>query len=150
MRRGALLGPPATLALAAALAQGCSENATPAASVRSAEAVAGAIEGRQLYMAHCMSCHQPQGEGVPSMQPPLAGSAMVTGPPEPLIRATLLGYGPGGRMLEPSGRWSVAMQGFEHLSDERVAAILTYIRSAWGNDAGPVDADLVADVRDGL
>ena len=36
------------------------------------------------------------------------------------------------------------------MSDDDLAAVLTYIRSAWGNSAGPVTADDVKAVRAGL
>ncbi|MGF1455446.1 MAG: c-type cytochrome [Alphaproteobacteria bacterium] len=87
-------------------------------------ASAGLGEGQALYAGHCLTCHQANGGGVPMMQPALIGSAIVTGPPELLIRWTLQGT------PDPAapGLWANTMPGFSQLSDGEIAAILTYVR----------------------
>lgn len=146
MRRQLLAtGLTATLLLAA-----CGENSTPAASIGSAERVVSLAEGRSLYQAHCMMCHQPQGEGVQGMQPPLAGSAAVEGDVGYLVRVTVLGMGDDRGALEPTGKYRQQMQGFPELSDKDIAAILTYIRKSWGNNASGVSEEQVWEARQDL
>ena len=127
-----------------------SSGSTPAASIGSAERVVSLAEGRSLYQAHCMMCHQPQGEGVQGMQPALAHNAVVTGNVEHLVRVTVLGMGDDRGSLEPSGKYRQQMQGFPDLSDKEIAAILTYIRKSWGNSASTVREDEVWDIRQGM
>lgn len=138
-----------TLALALGL-PACGENSTPAASIGSAESVVSLAEGRSLYQAHCMMCHQPQGEGVQGMQPPLAGNAAVEGDVGYLVEVTVRGMGDDAGMLEPSGAYRQQMLGFPDLTDQEIAAILTYIRKSWGNDAGAVSEEQVWEIRQDL
>ncbi|MEO1008162.1 MAG: cytochrome c [Planctomycetota bacterium] len=129
----------------------CSENSTPAATMRSAEAVVSTVEGRQLYILHCQQCHAAQGEGVFGMGPALVGSAAVLGDPDYLTEMMLLGIGgdaPGA--LRASGEYSLPMQSYAHLRDDEIAAILTYIRRSWGNFAPSVRDVHVTDIRDQL
>ncbi|GIW74864.1 MAG: hypothetical protein KatS3mg103_1386 [Phycisphaerales bacterium] len=129
---------------------GCNEQASPQASVESAQGVVDLAEGRSLYLTHCMMCHQPQGEGVPGMQPPLVGSQAVLGDPRALIELTLRGVGDHRGALPASGRYRQQMQGFAHLSDHEIAAVLTYIRRSWGNNASAVGEERVWEIRQGL
>ena len=128
----------------------CGENSTPGAALDSAEATVSLAEGRSLYVAHCMMCHQPQGEGVLGMQPALARSTVVAGDVEHLVRVTVLGMGDEAGAVSPSGNYRQQMLGFADLSDEQVAAILTYIRASWGNQASAVSEEQVRQIRRGL
>ena len=139
---------PALVDLPVGLAS-CGEQSTPAASIGSAERTVLLAEGRSLYMAHCMMCHQAQGEGVPGMQPPLVGVASVTGDPGRLIELTLRGIGRERGQLPPTGPWRQEMLGFDHLSDREIAAVLTYIRQSWGNNAPAISQEQVFDARQG-
>lgn len=106
--------------------------------------------GRNVYGTVCAACHQATGRGLPPAFPPLAGSEWVTGSEERLIRIVLHGLtGPvkvGGveynGMMPPAGPGS----GF-NLSPERVAAVLTYIRQEWGNNAPAVAVEKVVEIR---
>lgn len=138
-----------TLALALGL-PACGENSTPAASIGSAQSVVTLAEGRSLYQTHCMMCHQPQGEGVRGMQPALAGNAAVEGDVGYLIEVTVLGQGDHDGALAASGDYRQQMLGFEYLSDAEIAAILTFIRKSWGNNASAVSEEQVWDVRQDL
>lgn len=87
--------------------------------------------GQKLYNTQCAACHRPTGEGMPPAFPKLVGSALVKGDPAAQIAQTLNGKG--------------AMPPFRHLSDGDLAAVITYTRNAWGNDAGVVQpADIAA------
>lgn len=98
-------------------------------------------EGEEVYMHNCMDCHQ-DGKGVPGTAPALDGAPWVKGDKGRLIRIVL--HGLTGE-IEVSGEvYNGVMPAWRNLlSDEEIAAVLTYIRTAWSNDAGPV---LPADV----
>ena len=87
-------------------------------------------QGESLYAGACAACHQADGQGLAAAGfPPLAGSAVATGPVDEHIRIAV------------HGRQGTAMAAFgPQLSDEELAAIVTYQRNAWGNATG----DLVA------
>jgi mono/diheme cytochrome c family protein len=109
------------------------------------------VEGKEIYSrdGYCGTCHQPDGKGLPAAGfPPLAGSEWVTGNPERLIKLTLKGLlGP----FEVNGEsypGNVPMTPFEGLlDDEEMAAVLTYVRNAFGNTAAAIAPEQVASVR---
>ena len=102
-------------------------------------------QGKSLYEKYCLSCHQADGNGVRGMFPPLAGNQIIIGPPDTLIRIVLLGLeGP----IEVNGAtYDQVMPSQDYLKDPEIAAILTYLRSTWGNNAAPVNADAVSRER---
>jgi cytochrome c oxidase subunit 2 len=80
-------------------------------------------QGRVQYEKTCAMCHQNTGLGLPPSFPALKDNAIVTGPLQHNIDVVLHGV-PG-----------TAMQAFgEQLDDTTIAAILTYVRTSWGND----------------
>jgi mono/diheme cytochrome c family protein len=105
--------------------------------------------GKVVFEMVCALCHNPDGLGKPNQGPPLAGSEWVlVENPARLIRIPLYGLnGPievkGQRMLFPSGM--VAMGAA--LPDEDVAAVLTYMRQAWGNKASAVTPEQIKAVK---
>lgn len=107
--------------------------------------------GKSVYHrdGHCATCHQGDGNGLAvSGFPPLAGSQWVTGNEERLIKLSLKGLmGP----IEVLGRkypGAVPMTPHEGLlDDEEMAAVLTYVRNAFGNKASVVSKKRVAEVR---
>jgi mono/diheme cytochrome c family protein len=102
--------------------------------------------GKAQYALVCAACHQPGGQGLAAIAPALAGSARVTKPAQALIDIVLHGLtGP----IEVNGEpWNLTMPGLGGtLDDEKIAAILTFIRRSWGNEASPVKAQEVADRR---
>nr|WP_229474572.1 cytochrome c [Pseudoduganella lurida] len=94
-------------------------------------------EGRGLYAQQCASCHGAAGKGKPPHYPPLANnqSIIMTSAVNPVRMVLNGGYPPGTRRNPmPYG-----MPPFAHeLTDAQVAAVVTYIRNAWGNRAGAV------------
>lgn len=79
-------------------------------------------KGEALYGTTCSICHKPEGTGMPPAFPALKGSKVATGPVEGHIEVVL------------NGRHGTAMQAFrDQLTDEDIAAIITYERNAWGN-----------------
>lgn len=106
-----------------------------------------APDGEQIYMARCLSCHQMNGQGVPGVFPPLVESEWVTGEKTPLIGIVL--HGVMGEMEVNGVTYSGAMPPWgSYLTDEDIAALLTYIRSSWGNEASEVTAEEVAAFRE--
>jgi mono/diheme cytochrome c family protein len=100
------------------------------------------------YQAACGICHQPEGQGLPFAFPPLAGSSWMTGDPETPIRIVLLGLsGP----IEVNGSsFNLVMPPPPGLDDAKIADVITYARTNFGNTASPVDVELVKKVRDSL
>ncbi len=109
------------------------------------------LAGHEVYFrdAHCVTCHQPDGKGIDPAFPPLAMSNWVTGDPDRLIKLTLHGMmGP----FELNGKkynGLVPMTPFGGmLDDAEIAAVLTYVRNSFGNEATAVQPAQVAAVRD--
>jgi mono/diheme cytochrome c family protein len=98
--------------------------------------------GRDVYNRSCVPCHQGEGQGVPRSFPRLVGSELVLDEgPERLIRIVL--HGMAGRPEYGQSMFAFATI----LNDEEIAAVLTYIRQAWGNQAAPVSEETVVEVR---
>lgn len=88
-------------------------------------------EGEAGFNRNCAACHQASGEGMAPAFPSLHGAGVVLGDAAAMITQALNGKN--------------AMPPFKHLSDEELAAIITYTRNSWGNDAGIVQpADVTA------
>lgn len=105
--------------------------------------------GKVVYETVCALCHNTDGSGKPNQAPPLSGADWVVGSPDRLIRIPLAGLtGP----IEVKGQtWNLAMPAMgAALSDDDLAAVLTYMRSAWGNQAEAITPDQVAAVRAAL
>jgi len=109
--------------------------AANAASAQPAPAAAP-LDGETMFTQNCSACHQVTGKGIPGAFPALAGDAFVAGPPETVAGVVLNGRG---------GMPTFA----KDLTNEEIATILTYVRSAWGNKASPVTPAIVAKVRGG-
>jgi cytochrome c6 len=90
--------------------------------------------GEAGFAAACSACHQLNGKGIPGAFPALAGNSFAQGPQEPVVQTVL-----GGRGGMPAFR--------NDLSDEQLASILTYVRSAWGNTASAVPKEIVTKLR---
>jgi cytochrome c6 len=119
----------ATIAAIAAAAQVHAESPAPSAAMGDAPGA-----GKALFQKNCAACHQASGKGIPGAFPALAGNPFVQGPAQDV--ATVLLQGRGG------------MPDFSaSLSDEEIAAVLSFARSAWGNRAAPLASDDVGALR---
>ncbi|MFZ2276885.1 MAG: cytochrome c, partial [Prosthecobacter sp.] len=107
--------------------------------------------GQRIYSTVCIACHQPTGQGLPPMFPPLAGSDWVNvKKPDRMIRMVLHGFtGPFTLNGQPFTSPAPLMppQGGA-LNDEQIAGVLTYVRSNFGNKAGAVTPAEVAAIRE--
>ena len=94
-------------------------------------------QGARLYEAHCASCHGADGRGVGGFFAPLADNPAVTlDPPVNVVQVLL------GGAFAPSTAGNprpFGMPPFANtLNDENIAAVASYIRNAWGNQAPAV------------
>ncbi len=103
-------------------------------------------EGKRIYAAHCASCHGAEGRGKLPHYPPLAAnqSIAMTSAVNPIRMVLNGGYAPGTRRNPmPYGMPPFA----QSLSDADIAAVVTFIRTAWGNRAAPVTTREVNQLR---
>lgn len=93
-------------------------------------------EGEAIYNNVCVACHQPDGQGVEGVYLPIANNPLITNEdPTYLISVILTGRG--------------GMPSFANIyTDEEIAAVSTFVRQNWENDAGPVSAIQVAEIRE--
>jgi mono/diheme cytochrome c family protein/glucose/arabinose dehydrogenase len=101
--------------------------------------------GKRLY-SNCMSCHQANGRGLPPVYPPLRGSEIVHGDATTLVKIVM--HGMEGPIMVDGQRYNQVMPAAPLRTDEEIAAVLTYVRGAWGNAGAPIDAALVSEVRE--
>jgi mono/diheme cytochrome c family protein len=103
-------------------------------------------EGEHIYVAQCATCHQANGKGAPPGYPPLAHNQSITmdSAVNP-IRIVLNGGYPPSTQGNPH---PVGMPPFaQALSDREVAAVVTYVRHSWDNNAKPVSPQQVSELR---
>jgi mono/diheme cytochrome c family protein len=119
------------------------------ASLRPPEQAAGGIAkvgGKQIFAAQCAACHQATGLGVAGVFPPLAGSEWAIGDEKVLINILL--HGIVGEIEVKGNKYSGAMPAFNTLRDDELAAVLSYIRSDWGNQGPAVKTGTVKTQRE--
>jgi mono/diheme cytochrome c family protein len=104
------------------------------------------VVGEAIFKDNCSACHTESGAGASHIFPSLAKSPLVqSDDPTTLIRVVLGGSRAVSTKAAPT---SPAMPSFGwRLKDEQIAAVLTYIRNAWGNSAAAVDASAVKKMR---
>src|SRR5207237_556246 len=102
--------------------------------------------GKKIFAANCQTCHQANGLGVPGQYPPLAGSEFTTGASRRPAMIVLKGL-QGPVKVKGQQFGSAVMQPWESLGDQKVADVLTYERSEWGNNASPVTKEQIAALR---
>jgi mono/diheme cytochrome c family protein len=102
--------------------------------------------GKAVFENVCALCHNTDGSGKPGQGPPFAGSEWVMGSPNRLIRIPLAGLTGPITVKGQSYNLSMLAMGAA-LSDEDLAAVLSYMRQSWGNKAAPVTPEQVKTVR---
>ncbi len=112
--------------------------------------IARFVKGHEVYHreAHCATCHQEDGEGLPAaMFPPLTRTKWVLEDQERLIKLVIHGlHGP----ITIKGKQYpglVPMSAFKALTDQEIADVLTFVRNSFGNKASSVSPALVKKVR---
>jgi mono/diheme cytochrome c family protein len=105
--------------------------------------------GGRIYADECSGCHGPNGRGAPGLFPTLAGASIVRqNDATSLMHVVLRGARSVGTDKAPT---APAMPAFAWiLTDDQVAAVLTYVRNSWDNTAAPVTASTVSKARHDL
>lgn len=118
---------------------------TATASAATPEATLAA--GKAVYNTTCIACHQPTGLGLPPLFPPLKGSDWVSAPkPGRIVRIVL--HGASGPIKVNGAPFNGLMPGHAvQLTDEKIAAVITYIRHEYGNKAPAVSTEYVTAAR---
>jgi nitrite reductase (NO-forming) len=98
--------------------------------------------GKSVFMQTCFACHQPNGQGLQNVFPPLAGSDFLMADKARSIAIVLKGCA--GAVTVNGKKYVSAMPSLAVLSDEQIANVLTYVRNSWGNAGEAVTA---AEVR---
>ncbi|MFT6180543.1 MAG: mono/diheme cytochrome c family protein [Akkermansiaceae bacterium] len=108
--------------------------------------VASGPDGKAIYTNVCAACHQANGQGLPGVFPPLAGSDWVAG--DDKVLSALVLHGLMGPITVNGTPYTGAMPPWKAaLKDEEIAAVLTFVRSEWGNRAGVVKTETVSTIR---
>ena len=132
------------------------ENVSPRAAGAAAAAapVDPVVLGKKLFNdGACNTCHQATGVGQPGVIPPLVESEWVNGSEERVARIVL--YGLKDPIKVKGANYNSVMPAFgkgvpasmKNWRDDQIAAVLTYIRQEWGNKAGPITAEKVAEIH---
>ena len=104
---------------------------------------AAKVSGDAIYKKTCISCHQPNGEGLTNVYPPLAKSDFLNDK-EKAIGQVIKGYT--GELIVNAKKYNSSMPA-QQLTDEEIAAVLTYVYGNFGNSGGAVTADDVKAAR---
>ena len=120
--------------------------AAPAQPVESEQQVSG----KQVFAAQCVSCHQTDGRGLPGEFPPLAGNGDLNRSSD--FAALVVLNGLQGKIEVEGESYDGQMPSFAFLSDAKIAAVVNFIRTHWGNspisgEDAAVQADDVATLR---
>lgn len=118
--------------------------------VHEAETAAGQIaetlaNGEAVYNANCAACHQPTGQGLPGAFPPLAGSDYLMGDRKQVLTTALFGLS--GPITVNGQEYNGVMPSMGYLTDDELAAALSYVFSSWGNSGSAVSVEEVAALR---
>ena len=106
-----------------------------------------AQDGGQLYTLYCSACHAADGKGATGGTfPPLAESPWLGGDPDRSIKVVLHGLHGPVDVLGKTYNLEMPPQG-AMLPDDQIAAILTFVRSSWGNQASAVTPESVKTIR---
>lgn len=113
---------------------------------RTTSIAVAASNGGSVFSKNCAVCHQANGQGVPGSFPPLAGNSYVTGDPNKVIHTVLAGMT--GKVMVNGKSYNGQMPAWKgKLSNADIAAVITYIRSSWGNKASGVTEAQVAKAK---
>ncbi|MBP3983472.1 nitrite reductase, copper-containing [Pseudoxanthomonas helianthi] len=124
------VGTPSIAAIGAAAA------ATASGKVTREERIAA---GKLLFAGTCSTCHQPNGEGLPGVFPPLAKSDFIAA--EPKRVANIMLHGLHGKVTVNGKDYDSVMPPMSQLTDDEVANIGTYVLNSWGNPGGEITRD---------
>ncbi len=101
--------------------------------------------GKSLFQGTCSACHQPEGQGLPRLFPPLAKSDFLMADKTRAIGIVLNGLT--GPVKVNGEEFSSVMPPQSHLADDDIANILTFVRNSFGNGGEAVSTAEVTAVR---
>jgi len=101
--------------------------------------------GEALFNGTCSVCHQPTGQGLANVFPPLAKSDYLAADPKRAIGILL--HGLTGKVTVNGSEFNSVMPPMNQLNDDEVANILTYVLNSWGNPGGRISAEDVTKAR---
>jgi nitrite reductase (NO-forming) len=107
-------------------------------------ATSGLATGQEIYQRFCMACHQPNGQGLPGIFPPLSRSDYLLEDPQRAVRGLIQGQS--GHMVVRGRSYSGFMPPVP-LNDEQIASVLSYVLNAWGNSHSPISPVQVSQER---
>jgi mono/diheme cytochrome c family protein len=119
------------------------------AALRPQDQAAGAAEkvgGKEIYGSKCVACHQATGQGIPGVFPPLLASEWVLGDEKVLVNILL--HGIVGDLEVKGNQYKGAMPSWKDMSDAELAAVMSYIRSEWGNKGSEIEPATVKAQRE--
>jgi nitrite reductase (NO-forming) len=102
--------------------------------------------GESTFNRICANCHQPTGLGIPGQFPPLAHSDYLASAPADKIIGHVL-HGLQGPVTVLGTTYDGQMPALAFLSDDEIAAVLTYVRASFGNQLSRITPEQVAKVR---
>lgn len=91
--------------------------------------------GKSVFLQNCASCHQPTGEGIVNVFPPLAKSDFLMARPDKgvgIVKNGLTGA------IAVKGKVYNSVMPVLNLKPEEISAVLTYVRNSWSNNGGEV------------
>ncbi|NJW54976.1 c-type cytochrome, partial [Salinimicrobium oceani] len=100
--------------------------------------------GKQVYTQSCLACHQATGAGIPNAFPPIASSDYLNKDVHRAIE--VVKFGLTGEIQVNGNVYNSAMPK-QNISDEDVAAVLTYVYNNWGNNKSEVTREMVKKVK---
>lgn len=95
--------------------------------------------GQAVYSRTCVACHQPTGQGLPPVFPPLAGSEWVSKDASIAVRNIVNGMT--GPIVVKGVTYNMMMPPVAGLTDKDIADVVNYVNHSWGN-AGPVVSEV--------
>ena len=96
--------------------------------------------GKDIFGKVCFACHQSEGQGIPTVFPPLAGSDFLNADSKRAINTVL--HGLTGEVTVNGKKYNNVMPG-QNLTDEEIANALTYVYDSWGNKKVRITAAMV-------
>ncbi|MDX1480532.1 MAG: cytochrome D1 domain-containing protein [Woeseiaceae bacterium] len=120
-------------------------------AVHQAESATGSMAdlrvlGQTVYERNCAACHQPDGSGLPGAFPPLAESDYLQQDRRLVLETAVFGLS--GPITVNGQEYNSVMPSQGFLTDEELAAAMTYVFTSWGNDYAAVSPQEIAALRE--
>ena len=101
--------------------------------------------GKALFAGTCSTCHQPNGEGMAGVFPPLAASSVLKASPKRIV--DIMMHGLNGAITVNGKDYNSTMPAQTQLTDDEIANIGTFVLNSWGNPGGRISKEEVAERR---